>query len=220
MPVSGLKPKAKLKKVYVDYAVNLQAGNGFVSTPAKFSWGFFFHRISTIFFKANWPTWRFIPYTRDSLAIYPFSLGIFFKFCFPSLLLNNLNFDLKISTQEFLKIHSLSKSLCREISEQKSLWREISEKNLPEESLKNNLFKRYPYQKSPQEKSIQKIPKRIKRNLLPKGLWGEIYTKESWTTSSLPKAFWKENYTQKIPPYVVLNISTKDYLQIIYQKMP
>ena len=36
---------------------------------------------------------------------------IFFKFCFPSLLLNNLNFDLKISTQEFLKIHSLSKSL-------------------------------------------------------------------------------------------------------------
>ena len=27
MPVSGLKPKAKLKKVYVDYAVNLQAGN-------------------------------------------------------------------------------------------------------------------------------------------------------------------------------------------------
>ena len=58
------------------------------------------------------------------------------------------------------------------------------------------------------------------RNLLPKGLWGEIYTKESWTISSLLKAFWKEIYTQKISPYVVLNISTKDYLQIIYQKMP
>jgi len=69
MPVSGLKPKAKLKKVYVDYAVNLQAGNGFVSTPVKFSWDFFFHRISTIFFKANFLFEDFLGTTWNGRSI-------------------------------------------------------------------------------------------------------------------------------------------------------
>ena len=135
MPVSGLKPKAKLKKVYVDYAVNLQAGNGFVSTPAKFSWGFFFHRISTIFFKANWPTWRFIPYTRDSLAIYPFSLGIFFsnsaslRFYWTIWILIWKSLPKNFWRYILYQKVSEEKSLSKKVSEEKSL-KKIYQKNL------------------------------------------------------------------------------------------
>ena len=187
MPVSGLKPKAKLKKVYVDYAVNLQAGNGFVSTPAKFSWGFFFHRISTIFFKANWPTWRFIPYTRDSLAIYPFSLGIFFQILLPFAFTEQFEFWFenlypRISEDTFSIKKSLKRNLWAKKSLKRNLWkkstRRISqEQPFQEISLpKVASWKIYP-KNSEENKEKSSTKRSLRRNLYQRILDDQFSTK-------------------------------------------
>ena len=113
--------------------------------------------------------------------------------------LKNLNSDLKISTQESLKRHSLPKSLWREISTKeilnpKNLWQKIStNKSLPEESLKKDSQEI----SLPETSSRKNYKKNSEEMCSTKKNWGEISTKESRKINSLPKVFWKEISTQK-----------------------